>query len=428
MSPADAAQQTGPGNAGTPPRFGAGYKWTIIILLNLGMVIAYISRANLPVALTLPEFIRHFRLTDVDRGTLNSAFFWTYALLQIPAGWVVDRYGVKWPYAISFLFWSLASAATVLVGTLGELLALRMVLGVGEAVVAPASYKWIRAHFAEKERGLAVGVYMAGTKIGPAIGPPLAAVLILHYDWRWMFVILGLGGMAWLVPWVVLAKDGEARQNTAVHKNGAAIPFGKLLSTPVLWGIVIATFCYMYFVYFCMTWMPAYFVEQRHQSLSRMGLFTFFSFAGMAIMAILGGWMADLLIRRGWNAVTVRKWFTIAGFAIACTELIGAVSPSIGTAVLFSIVSLSGLGLATANYWAITQTLFPGPAIGRITGIQNCAASIAGIVAPILSGWLKQRTGSYVAPMNAIWVVLVIGIVAYGLMVREKYAFEPVGE
>jgi MFS family permease len=109
---------------------------------------------------------------------------------------------------------------------------------------------------------------------------------------------------------------------------------------------------------------------------------------------------------------------------IACTELIGAASPSLTVAVVFSVVSLSGLGLATANYWAITQTLFPASSIGRITGAQNCAASIAGIVAPILSGWLKQKTGGYAAPMNAIWIVLVIGILAYALLVREKYAVD----
>lgn len=410
---------------------GSSYRWAIVILLNLGMVIAYISRANLPVALALPDFIRYFHLSDIDRGTLNSAFFWTYALLQIPAGWLVDRHGVKWPYAISFLFWSIASAGTIAVRSVSELIALRMVLGVGEAAVAPASYKWIRAHFDEKERGLAVGVYMAGTKIGPAIGPPLAAWLILRYDWRLMFVVLGLGGLVWLVPWLLFVKDDRAPaaarpDNARSNKPAPAqIPFGKLLATPVVWGIVIATFCYMYFVYFCMTWMPAYFVEQRHQSLSKMGLFTFFSFAGIAIMAILGGWLADLAIRRGGNPVTVRKWFTIAGFAIACTELIGARSPSLDVAVAFAIISLSGLGLATANYWAITQTLFPASAIGRITGVQNCAASIAGIVAPILSGWLKQKTGGYAAPMNAIWIVLVVGILAYLIMVREKYAPEP---
>jgi MFS family permease len=178
----------------------------------------------------------------------------------------------------------------------------------------------------------------------------------------------------------------------------------------------------MYFVYFNITWMPAYFVEQRHLSLTKMGLYTFFSFGGMAVVAVLGGWSADSMIRRGGNPVTVRKWFTIAALGIACTGLIGAHTSSVSIAVTFSIVSLSGLGLATANYWAITQTLFPAATIGAITGVQNCAASIAGIVAPVFTGWLKQKTGSYEAPMNAIWVVLAVGIFSYLILLREKYA------
>jgi MFS-type transporter involved in bile tolerance (Atg22 family) len=157
-----------------------------------------------------------------------------------------------------------------------------------------------------------------------------------------------------------------------------------------------------------------------------MGMFTFFSFGGMAVVAALAGWAADLMIRRGGNPVTVRKWFTIVGFGIACTELIGAQSSSVTVALTFSIVSLSGLGLATANYWALTQTLIPASAIGRISGVQNCAASIAGIVAPILTGWLKQKTGSYEAPMLACCVFLVIGVLSYLIMVRERYA--PVAE
>jgi ACS family D-galactonate transporter-like MFS transporter len=151
-------------------------------------------------------------------------------------------------------------------------------------------------------------------------------------------------------------------------------------------------------------------------------LYVFFSFGGMAIVATAAGWAADMLIGRGGNPVTVRKCFTIAGFAIACTELIGARAASLETALLFAVVSLSGLGLATANYWALTQTLIPGAAIGRISGIQNCACSLAGIVAPILTGWLLQKTGSYEAPMMAILVVLVIGVLSYLLMIREKYA------
>jgi ACS family D-galactonate transporter-like MFS transporter len=400
-------------------------RWVIIGLLSVGMIIAYVDRGNLSVALTVPDFLRLFHLSDTDRGTLNSAFFWSYAVLQIPAGWVVDRYGVKIPYAISFLFWCLASAGTALTRSFSQLTILRMLLGAGEAVVAPASYRWIRYNFVEKERGLAVGLYMTGTKIGPAIGAPLAAWLIVAYDWRIMFLILGLGGLMWLIPWMILVKEDRkkpAQETPVKNVPSSAVPFGKILASPVIWGTVIATFCYMYFVYFCMTWMPAYFVEQRHLSLSKMGLYTFFSFGGMAVVAALAGWAADLLIGRGWNAVSVRKGFTIAGFTIACTELIGAQSASVDAALFWAVISLSGLGLATANYWALTQTLVPPSAIGRVSGVQNCSASLAGIVAPILTGWLKQTAGNYEAPMQAIWFFLVLGVLSYLVMVREKYA------
>jgi sugar phosphate permease len=399
-------------------------RWLVIGVLSIGMVIAYVSRSALAVPLTLPEFIRTFQLSNFDRGVLNSAFFWTYAVLQIPAGWVVDRYGVKFPYFLGFALWCLASASTALTHSLTQLIMVQVLLGVGQAVVPPASYRWIRYHFVEKERGLAIGLYMTGTKIGPAIGAPLVALLVGKYDWRVAFVLIGIGGLVWLAPWLLLVKNDDRQLEQADTKKAGTkpIPLGRILASPVIWGTIIASFCYMYFVYFCMTWMPAYFKEQRHLSLGKMGLYVFFSFGGMATVAMLSGWAADRLIGRGHNPVTVRKWFTIAGFAVACTELIGARATSLETALVFAVVSLSGLGLATANYWAITQTLIPGAAIGRITGIQNCACSLAGIVAPILTGWLLQKTGTYEAPMMAILVVLLAGVFCYLFMIREEYA------
>jgi MFS family permease len=272
-------------------------RWMIIGVLSLGMIIAYVSRSALSVPLALPEFIRTFHLTHTDRGMLNSAFFWTYAVLQIPAGFVVDRYGVKFPYFVGFAIWCLASASTALTRSIPQLILVQVLLGAGQAVVAPASYRWIRYHFAEKERGLAVGLYMTGTKIGPAIGTPLAAWLIGMYDWRLMFVLVGLGGMIWLAPWLLLVRNDDRQlERVAVKKEGGRpIPFGRIMASPVTWGTVIASFCYMYFVYFCMTWMPAYFMERRHLSLSKMGLFVFFSFGGMAIVATLAGWAREPL-------------------------------------------------------------------------------------------------------------------------------------
>lgn len=388
-------------------------------------MIAYFDRVNLSVALAGGSLVRSLGLSDADRGLLNSAFFLSYAALQIPAGWLVDRYGAKVPFALGFLAWCLTAAATALAGSVRQLFALRLALGAGESVVTPAALRWIRFHCPEHQRGFAVGLFMAAAKFGPGVGAPIAAWLVAAYDWRAMFLILGLGGLLWLAPWLKLVDNDFPRGKTEAKAKpdaNAAVPFARVLASPIIWGTVLGAFCYQYFVYFCLTWMPAYFVERRGLSLNSMGLYTLFSFAGMAVVATLAGWAADRLIERGANAVRVRKAFTIAGFLVASTELIGALSDSSGVALFFAVFSLSGLGLATANYWALTQTLIPGAAVGRIVGVQNCAASLPGIVAPLLTGWLKEATGSYEAPMQVIWLFLLAGVASYVFLVREKYA------
>src|SRR5713101_6352789 len=170
-------------------------RWGIMGLLCIGMIIAYVDRTNFSIALAADDFKSLFRLTDADRGHLSAAFFWSYAFLQIPAGWVVDRYGIKYPFALAFLVWSLVSAGTALATTVSALFALRFVLGVGESVVTPAGMRWIRFNFPEHRRGLALGLYMAAAKVGPAVGAWIAAILLQGYGWKPMFLILGLGSM-----------------------------------------------------------------------------------------------------------------------------------------------------------------------------------------------------------------------------------------
>ena len=291
-------------------------RWLIVGLLGLGAIIAYCDRTNISAALAYKPFALHFQLSDIDRGVLNSAFFWSYMLLQIPAGWLVDRYGTKIPYAISFAIWCVSSAVTGMTRTLPQLTTLRVITGAGEAIVTPASFRWMRQHFQEQQAGLAIGIYMLGTKIGPAIGAPLAAWLITAYDWRVMFLGMGLCGLVWLIPWLLFVKNDTpqvAAKDPARPRSRETVTFASIMASPVIWGTVIINFCYNYFVFYCMTWMPAYFVEQRHVSLTKMGLFSFFSFAGIAIVALVSGLAADLLIKRGGNAVFVRKVFVVAG-------------------------------------------------------------------------------------------------------------------
>jgi MFS family permease len=404
-----------------PARAQRSIRWSVLGLLTVGIIIAYLDRINLSSA--LPEMRKSFPLSPEASGILLSAFFWSYAALQTPAGWIIDRFGVKWPYAIAFFIWSLVSAGTAMVGTLGGLIGVRILLGIGESVVTPASMRYIRTNFAEKERGLAIGIYMSGTKYGPAIGAPLAAYLVTAYGWQSMFLVTGLGCLLWLIPWVVLVRnDAGGVSEGSQRASSKPASWGAILSTPVMWGTCLATFCYMYFVYFCMTWMPTYFKERHGLSLTDSGWFTFMSFSGMATMAILGGFAADRLIARGRNPVTVRKTFVIMGFVLAFSEIIGAFTESASLTLFLAVFSLTGLGLTTANYWALTQTLMPGGAIGRVAGLQNTAASIAGIAAPWITGILVQKTGHFNAPLVAIGFWLAVGISCYLFLVRERYA------
>ena len=396
-------------------------RWLTLLLLSAALIIAYVDRTNLSVALTATEFQNFFHLTDSQRGLANSAFFWSYTLLQIPAGLLIDRFGVKRPVTVALLLWCMASAATAGAGALWQLIGLRLLLGVGESVIFPAGLSWIHRNVEEPRRGLAAGIFVSATKWGPALGAPLAAWLISQFGWRSMFRALGIGGLVWLGPWLLLAREGERRPAPARRpKELASVP--GLLRSRVVWGTMIGTFCYNYFLFFSITWLPAYLVERRHLSLNSMGLYTMFSFAGTAMVAIAAGAAADEIIRRGADAAATRRWFTIAGLAGASTEVLGALASSNQDAIFFAIFSMACLGLATANYWALTQTLLPRSAAGRVAGVQNTALNLAGIVAPLLTGWLKQATGSYTVPMQTIVVFLLAGVGSYLFLVRAERA------
>lgn len=408
-----------------PARHGTVSRWAILALLAIGVLISFVDRTSISSTLADARFVHHFALTDVDRGWINAAFFWSYGLFQVPMGWVADRYGVKWPYAISFALWCLATALMGAVTALASLVVMRLIIGMAEAIVIPASYRWIRNNFGESQNGLAVGILAMGNKFGPALGAPVGAWFLVNYSWQVMFVATGLVGLIWLAPWLLLVRNDLPTREalTAANRSARTVSLGSILASPVVWGGMITNFCYGYFTFFCMTWMPAYLVEQRNLSISRSGLFTFFSFAGIAIVAAVAGWAADRIIARGANAILVRKAFTIAGFVGGCTVLLGAYAHSLNVALFWNVLSLSLLGLTTANNLVLSRlTLIPKQAIGLVTGVQQVATSLAGGVAASLSGWLLHVSGSYDLPMRVILAFLLIGALATATLFRPEWA------
>ena len=409
-------------------------RWPVVGVLSFGMINAYFDRVCLTIA--LPVMIQTIELSPTQQGIALGAFFWSYTFLQIPSGIWVDKIGVRKPYFYGNLLWGFASAATALTTGLWFLLVIRILLGIGESVVTPSSMRYIRMHFDEKQRGTAVGLYMTGTKLGPALGLPLAGFLITTFNWQTMFLIMGFGGLVILIPWMLWIKNDDIAaisrsQREVLEKEKPAdsklqtVSTTAILSSPVIWGVVLGTFCYMYFVYYGMTWMPQYFGQKFGMSIKDMSWYGGVAFGGMAVVIWIGGALADWFINRGYDPISVRKGFTILGFGFAATQTIGAYTSDTNLMLIFAVVSMWGLGLATANYWALTQTLIPGGSIAMVVGIQNTAANLAGIVSPTLTGWLIDQTGSFDIPIKTIGFWLLLGIVGYIFLVRRKYAPQP---
>jgi MFS family permease len=399
--------------------------WALLGLLTMGVLISFIDRTSIGAAIADKDFVAHFGLNKVQSGWLSSLFFWSYGIAQLPMGWLVDRYGSKWPYALFFAGWCVITALTGLVDMLMALFAARLLVGVAEAVVIPASYRWIRHNFDETNSGFAVGLFAMGNKFGPAIGTPVSAWLIVHFGWHSVFFAMATAGSVWLLGWITLAPNDlpPKEVRTALKRSGTGLTIGAALRNPVILGSMITNFCYGYFTFYCMTWMPSYLVETRHLSLQTSGVFTFFSFAGIALMAAFGGWAADRIIVRGGDPVVVRKAFMIAGFAGGSTVIFGTFTTSLEMALFWNVASLTLLGLTTANNLTLCRlTLIPKPAIGLVTGIQQVATSLSGGVAASLSGWLLNVTGGYGAPMAVIFVLLVIGALATIGLLRPEWA------
>ena len=406
-------------------QLSAAARWFILFLLAVGVLISFVDRTSIGAAIADKHFVAEFHLSNVGRGWVNSAFFWTYGIAQMPMGWLVDRYGVKRPYAVFFGFWCLISLATSMITMFAILIAARLLVGVAEAIVIPASYRWIRNNFDESRSGLAIGIFAMGNKLGPALGAPAAAWLILHYSWRAIFAVVCFVGLAWLVGWLLLVPDDTppADQRAEIKRKASQVSLGAILKSPVVWGGMVTNFCYGYFTFYAMTWMPAYLVERRHLTLSKSGLYTFFSFAGIALVAVLTGWIADRIIARGYNAVLVRKIFTTIGFVGGCTVIFGAYSTSLGMALFWNVLSLSLLGFVTANHLALCRlTLIPKPAVGLVTGVHQVATSLSGGVAASLSGWLLSVSGGYDLPMQVVFVFLVIGAAATWILLQPKWS------
>ncbi|HYW46093.1 MAG TPA: MFS transporter [Bryobacteraceae bacterium] len=376
--------------------------------------INYLDRVIVSVA--LPVIAVDLHLGPTAKGVLLSAFFWSYALMQLPMGWAADRYNLRRLYTAAFIVWSLACGFTGLAASLGVLLIMRVVLGVGESVYLPGGMKIVSMLFGPEERGLAAGLMNCGTRAGLALGAPVIALLVHSFGWHKAFFILGFGSVLWLVPWLAAFPAGLSyKRVTPVESLSQTL--GTLDRN--LLGLCLGHICYSYYWYLLVTWLPDYLVESRHMTLQRAGAYTMIPFLVYALSEPLGGWIADRLVSHGYNERRSRKAVVTVAFLTSIMLLVAGRTADDTTAVLM-IGSASLVGLATGNLYTLLAHIATEGAVGTWMGILNFAGNLSGVVAPIVTGMLIARTGSHYPGFVVAVVVLLMGLPAYWWMVGER--------
>lgn len=401
-------------------------EWIVVALLVASVVINYVDRSNLSLAVPILE--HQFSISPVQAGELLGAFFWTYSLVQMfgLAGWLADRFHVGWVLFCGYLLWSMATAFTGLTGSFAGLFALRLALGMGESVAYPC-YSRIFAAMPQEHRGRANALIDAGTKLGPAAGAFVGGVVLVHFGWRMLFVFFGLGALVWLLPWYFAMPRGEkARENRGDEGNGAGKDadsepsIAKLLQLRCAWGAFIGHFCGNYFYYFLLAWFPAILVQEEHLSIEAMSQVTAAVFLLIATSTVVTGWITDRLIARGASPTSVRLTAAAGGQAVASILVAFALvrgHPLVALGLL--AIACVGHGAYASNHWAITQTLAGPEMAGRWSSLQNGIANFSGIAAPWVAGVIVQKSGSARLAFVVTGIVALIGASSWALLVRR---------
>ncbi|SDQ17871.1 MFS transporter [Actinopolyspora saharensis] len=434
------------GRTGRAPR-RTNVRWLIAGLLGTGLIIAFVDRANLSVA--MPTISEEFGISPAMQGVVLGAWTWTYAAFQLPAGWLTDKLGPRVVYASAVVWWSLCTAAVALARGTVSLFGLRLLLGIGEAPVMPSSAKVVSEWFPRKERALASGLYGAGSEAGAAIAVPLASLLLVAFNWHGVFLATGALGLLWAGVWLWIYQtprkqrwtssaeadyiaedddsadradgvDGADRAGEPAERD-TSIPWLRLFRYRTLWGLFSGYVCRNFLNYFFITWYPTYLVQS--QGFSAMDLAKYGAIPGVVAIFgnFAGGWFSDFLVRRGVSMNLARKIPIVVGTLGSGTVAFAVFAPNAAVALTLLSVSFASSSFASAAIFSLPIDVAPGGGnVSSIFAIQNTGSQIGGLLSPVVIGFLVTLTGSFVAPLLAMGVLCLIGAAVYGLVIKVR--------
>lgn len=413
-------------------------RYTLALMLFVTVVIIYICRTNLSVA--VPLIARDYSLSPVQQGLLLSAFGWTYAALQVPGGWLVDRVQPRLLYAMCLMLWSVATIFMGMAGSVGALIALRLALGIFQAPAYPINNKVVTAWFPERERATAIGIYTSAQFIGVALLSPLLLWLQHATSWHWVFVVTGGLGAVWGLIWFAVYRNplDSRRANEAeinfIRDGGGLVALGSdktkdakpkftradialVLGRRKLWGIYIGQFCLTSTLWFFLTWFPTYLVTYRQMDYIKTGVLTSLPFVAAMVGVLVSGVLSDFMLKRGASLGVSRKAPIISGLLLSMS-MIGAIfTDSTAMVITFMSIAFFGNGLASIT-WSLVSAIAQPRLIGLTGGMFNFIGNLSSIATPIVIGMLVTATdfGPAFIYMTA---VAAAGILSYIFLVGK---------
>jgi sugar phosphate permease len=404
------------------PRLKSIQRVALAMLVVAG-VVNYIDRATLAVA--NPLIREELGLSIADMGYLLSAFLWAYAFAQLPTGAMVDRLGPRMLLTLGLSLWSFAQLLGGLVQNFGQFFGARVLLGIGEAPQFPTGARVARDWFNQRDRGLATGIFNCASSLGTAIAVPLLTYLMLSFGWRTMFVIMGAAGLLVATVWFLVYRNPDevalTAQENSYRTQGdppgqrTKVTFREwklLFRFRTTWGMVFGYFGCIYLTWIYTAWLPGYLEIERHMSVKYTGWAAAVPFACGVLGGVLGGYIADVLVRRGVAPLKSRRYpaaIALLGTA-ACTVAAAYVSSN-ALAIAFISLSLFLVYVTSTCAWALSSVAVPTNCTASIGAVQNFGGYLGGALAPTVTGLIVQHTGSFVP---ALVVGALIGAVSAG--------------
>ncbi|QRR05888.1 MFS transporter [Burkholderia sp. MS455] len=387
---------------------------TLWLLCALSFIL-YVDRVNLATAAGAIK--AELGLSNTELGIAFSAFAYSYAICQIGGGWIADRFGARITLIGCGLIWVVSTFTTGLVHSLALLFAARLLLGIGEGATLPAQARAITHWFPRERRGVVQGFTHSFSRLGNAVTPPIVAALMTWLSWRAAFFVIGAVTLVWLAWWIVGFRehplggdDGNARGAARLVTPSGPTPWGPLFRRMA--PTIFVYFCYGWTAWLFFTWLPTFFLNGQGLNLKSTALFASGVFFAGVVGDTLGGWLCDRIYRKTGNLALSRQSVIVTSFAgaLVCLLPLAFVHSTAGIALCLS-GSFLCLELTIGPIWAVPSDIAPTHA-GIASGMMNAGSAIAGILSPILFGYLVDRTGSWTVPFIGSVAMLMIGIVA----------------